>query len=337
MSVFNRNRKIPRVVIEDKNLEKAIGYWLGSQINVGKKFGEVLINVGFKPSDEIVLCKYQEKTLSFNYIVNGNNPYKKNTIWLSYKNDYNNNSHIIVTTGSKNTRSRMVYEVERTSSNKIGDKYHVFSYLYEDKRYGMISRRYYENKAEFFVEKDDYELYLSVEKNDNLFIKQGSDGVYRIKNEKELISYLTSLTFPVEIDLVYKKICEISLGDINIYPEFCLKVTKYDTLKNLEEVTDIIELEDGNLISFGMSKDGKNVVLYGDGSWCYEKKLSDITAVIQYEDDEYMYGSITDGGFGNEVKQINKKEIKNIAIKDIEETKGLVRRLLNRGDRKYDR
>ena len=69
---------------------------------------------------------------------------------------------------------------------------------------------------------------------DNLFIKQGSDGVYRIKNEKELISYLTSLTFPVEIDLVYKKICEISLGDINIYPEFCLKVTKYDTLKNIE-------------------------------------------------------------------------------------------------------
>lgn len=331
VNVFNKNRNKPKVIINDIELKNEIGRWLGVNKNIINVFSKLLLNVGFNVDDEIVLYKYfymEDNYLSFSYIVNGKNPYKKNVIMLEYGKEDSKPS-IIVYTGSKNTRSKIEYEVNREK-----EKYTVVSKTFEDKRYGMLNRIYYDDKAIFFVEKNDYELCLYISKSDEV---KNEDWVYKLRNEKELVSYLNSLVFPVDIDLVYKKICEISLGDINMYPEFCLKVTKYDTLENLEEVTDIIELEDGNLISFGMSKDGKNVVLYGDGSWCYEKKLSDMTAVVQYEDDEYMYGSITDGGFGNEVKQINKKEIRSVAIKDIEETKRLVRRLLNRSDRKYDR
>lgn len=331
--MFVKERKVPKVIIEDKNLEKAMGRWLGTQVNVSKKFGEVLINVGFKASDEIVLCKYQEKTLSFTYIVNGKNPYKKNTIWLSFENADNKNPHIIVTTGSKNTKSRMVYQAERTNKNKIGNKFEIISYSSEDKRYGMLSRRYDEMNAEFFVEKDDYELHLSVKEPMYLFLKRNGDGIYRIKNEKELINYLTSLRFPVEIDSVYKKICEISLGNISLYPEISLKVTKYDMEEGLEDVTDMIEIVDGKFSSFGMTRNGKTIILDSDGNWTYEKKLSDMTAIVQYDndDDKFSYGSVYDGGLGTEkLEEVTHSEMRDIAINDIDTTKKLVRSMLNK-------
>lgn len=332
--IFVKQRKVPKVVITDKNLEKVIGRWMGTQVNVSKKFGEVLINVGFKVSDEVVLCKYQEKDLSFTYIVNGKNPYKKNTISLGFENADNKNPHIIITTGSKNTRSRMVYELERTKNNKIGNKYKIVSYTKEDKRGLMLSRHYDEMKAEFFIERDDYELYFSVKEPMCLFLKRDGEGIYRIKNEKELINYLTSLRFPVEIDLVYKKICEISLGDIGVYPEFSLKVTKYDMNEGLEEVTDVIELTDGKLSSFGMTRNGMTIILDDEGNWTYEKRLSDMTAIVQYdnEDNEYSYGSICDGDLGSKSKcqEVTYSELKRDALLEVLDTKMLVRKLLNR-------
>ena len=325
MSVFNRDRKKPRVIINDKELEKEIGRWLGIKKHISNVFSKLLLNVGFKVDDEIVLYKYfyrEDEYLSFSYIVNGCNPYKKNIIMLEYcKEDMK--PRVIVYTGSKNTRSKIVYEVDKEL-----DKYRVVSKSIEDKRYGMLNRRYLDDRALFFVEKDNYELCLYVSNpNDKI------DGTYKLKNEKELFSYLNSLVFPIDIDLVYKKICEISLGDINVYPEFSLRVNKYDNIDGLDEVVDEITLKNGELEDFIITKDGKTIRIFGnDYGWFYEKKLDDRTLFVSYNDvdNSFIKKIIYENGIDSRDKSLcdNLDEVKNIAIKDVEDTKKLVRSII---------
>ena len=328
MKVFNKNRKIPKVIINDKELEKEIGRWLGIKKNISKVFSKLLLNVGFKPEDEIILYKYfyrEDEYLSFSYIVNGNNPYKKNVIMLEYcKEDMK--PRVVVYTGSKNTRSKIVYEVDKEL-----DKYRIVSKSIEDKRYGMLNRVYGDNKALFFVEKNDYELCLFVSKPNDTIL--GKDDVYKLNNEKELFSYLNSLVFPIDIDLVYKKICEISLGNISVYPEITLKVNKYDNIDGLEEVTDEIVLCNGILEEFIITRDDKTIRIDGnDNYWIYEKKIDDRILLVSYnrEDNSYIEGTIYDDRLNNKDKSesVNQDDIRNIAIKDVEETKKLVRSII---------
>ena len=330
MGIFNRDKKIPKVIINDKELEKEIGRWLGIKKNISNVFSKLLLNVGFKVDDEIVLYKYfyrEDEYLSFSYIVNGCNPYKKNIIVLEYiKEDIK--PRVLVYTGSKNTRSKIVYEVDKEL-----DKYRVVSKSIEDKRYGMINRVYGDDKALFFVEKNDYELCLFVSKSNDIDLDE--DDVYKLNNEKELFSYLNSLVFPIDIDLVYKKICEISLGNMSQYLKFSLKVNKYDNIDGLEEVVDEITLKNGMLEDFIITRDGKTIRIDGnDNYWIYEKKIDDRTLLVSYnrEDNSYIEGTIYGDRLNNKDKSesVNQNDIRNIAIKDVEETKKLVRSIINK-------
>jgi len=330
MNIFNRDSKIPRVIINDKELKKEIGRWLGIKQNISNVFSKLLLNVGFKHEDEIVLYKYfyrEDDYLSFNYIVNGCNPYKKNVIMLEYGKE-DKKPRIVVHTGSKYTRSKIVYEVDKELNN-----YKTVSKSLEDKRYGMLNRRYFEDRALFFVEKNDYELCLLVLKSNDMNFDE--KGVYRLKNEKELVSYLNSLVFPVNIDLVYKKICEISLGDASLYSDFSLRVNKFDNIDGLEEVTDEITLRNGVLEDFIITRDSKTIRIdENDNYWIYERKLDDRTLLVSYnrEDDSFIHGTIYEDGIGNGDKSIceNLDEVRDIAVKDVEDTKKLVRVMFER-------
>ena len=60
---------------------------------------------------------------------------------------------------------------------------------------------------------------------------------------------MCSLTFPVKIDEVYKKICDISLGDTSEYSYVSLKVTKYDLFDGLDkEEIDQAEVDEYNYL-----------------------------------------------------------------------------------------
>ena len=58
MSVFNRNRNKPKVIINDIELKNEIGRWLGVNRNIINVFSKLLLNVGFKVEDEIILYKF---------------------------------------------------------------------------------------------------------------------------------------------------------------------------------------------------------------------------------------------------------------------------------------
>lgn len=336
MSVFNRNRNKPKVIINDIELKNEIGRWLGVNRNIINVFSKLLLNVGFKVEDEIILYKYfykEDDYLLFNYIVNGKNPYKKNVIMLEYGRE-GKKPRISVNTGSKNTRSKVAYEVDRKLDN-----YKIISKSLEDKRYGMLNRRYFEDRVLFFVEKNDYELSLCVDSPD-CGIYYGN--IYNLNNENELIKYLCSLTFPVKIDEVYKKICDISLGDTSEYSYVSLKVTKYDLVDGLDEVTDEITLRNGLLENFIITKNNKTIRIdENDNYWIYEKKMDDGTLLVSYnrKDDKYIQGIVDDDRLGNSGKSVGDDlvDVGGNAIKDVEDTKKLVRVMLNRGDDIYDR
>ena len=327
MSVFNRNRNKPKVIINDIELKNEIGRWLGVNRNIINVFSKLLLNVGFKVEDEIVLYKYfyrEDDYLSFSYIVNGMNPYKKNVIMLEYGRE-DKKPRISVNTGSKNNRSKIVYEVDREL-----DSYKIISKSLEDKRYGMVNRRYFEDRVLFFLEKNDYELSLCVDSPD-CGIYYGN--IYNLNNEKELIKYLCSLTFPVKIDEVYKKICDISLGDVNEYSFVSLKVTKYDSIDGLDEVIDEITLRNGVLEDFIITRNNKTIRIDGnDNYWIYEKKMDNGTLLVSYnrDDDEYIQGIIYDDRLRDEDKELFDVEDRDIAIKDVEETKKLVKVMIER-------
>ena len=87
-----------------------------------------------------------------------------------------------------------------------------------------------------------------------------------MENEEQLQQYLLGLTFPLEINEVYKKISEISTSSVNEYPSFKIEVKREKNNKT----TDAMSLNHGQLKKFIITKGGKTITIDSDGNWIYD-------------------------------------------------------------------
>lgn len=167
-----------------------------------------------------------------------------------------------------------VYDEIRLNNYTVNDLSPLFnSVLKYDRKYGYEStevvsfdekvgyvRERYDSKVEIRVKNGDYKFYLEVDFNEiDEFGK-------KLDNEIELQKYLMNLEFPISIEEVYKKICEISLGDVSKYSRIVLQCC--DNSKN-GMITDMIVLSDGNFEKFGMTKDGITVFIDKNDNFTY--------------------------------------------------------------------
>ena len=71
---------------------------------------------------------------------------------------------------------------------------------------------------------DNYELFIYIEAPEN---KEGlNNKKFEINNIEALEQYLLGLKFPIAIDEVFSKVCELSLDSTGQYPKVTFEVTK---------------------------------------------------------------------------------------------------------------
>ena len=108
--------------------------------------------------------------------------------------------------------------------------------------------------------KNDQMIYFKINCPDEMAKKNlDNETYYSPENEKELIDYLSNVSFPVKIDRVYSDILNLCFdGSVPKYPLFDLHVVMSKQQKGEEEriVTDSVILVDGKLKTFGMMHNG---------------------------------------------------------------------------------
>ena len=223
----------------------------------------------------------------------------------------------------KNGDMQSGYSIERKSDTKVvinvKEACQYKSYCRE-----ILSRNPFikdgDKKIRIAISNDAFSIVLEILNN---------HVISEVNNEFVLREYLLNLKFPVSIDELYKKIREISLGDVSKY--IYVKLESYDG----SVLTDEIHLANGKLKFFKTTRDGKVSSIDEDGKFSYitqneKSSLSlDITndAITRYEY-THQDGIDSDKDDIYKVRQTITTEAKDAKVR----TRNLVDELLNKKD-----
>lgn len=123
--------------------------------------------------------------------------------------------------------------------------------------------------ANFILKNGEYSFSIDIKRPKSSKVDVLSDYVFRLENEEQLQQYLLGLTFPLDINEVFKKICEISTSSVNEYPSFKIEV-KRKLDKNNNKTTDMISLNHGQLEKYIITTRGKTIAFDSDGNSSYD-------------------------------------------------------------------
>lgn len=312
----NVNKDMPKVIYTNWLLKDEINKWI-KYMNVGS-FNDILMNIGFKSDDCIYLDGIGISKIY--YSANSEKLDKNNVISLSYGEFLESSPKIVINNGN----IKKTYGCGFKSSDMDRIVLNTYEYLLDNK---MVCRRCYDDNRMFYIiSNNNYNLLLNIEYDE---IEEYNSS---LNKELELERYFGSLVFPVDIDGMYSKICEIISLDIDKCRRFELRVNEIDKY-NHKCVRDIIILVNGHLVQFGMTKNGKRIFMNDDGNYSYEL-VSDNEEELKFKfslditDDNISY-SVSNNDrnvIDDEMKKMVNDTIDNANI-DIEDSKKLVRKM----------
>ena len=267
---------VPKVIFKDSELQFTIGQWLGilsSQKNwvnshfaiykylkakkfreIEKKFGLLLKMTGIENTETCILSQFNKNNFSFN--CHFNNSDNDANISLRWGDMIDFNSELIINYQNEcKTYDYWTEYGENTTRLKLQD-YTIKNPENENSCYRYLSTY----KIYFTLTNGKYSFLIEIERPESIKadIFGDYDYVFRLENEDQLQQYLLGLTFPLEIDEVYKKICEISTNSVDKYPNFKIEI-KRKIDKKKDKTTDMIYLEHGQLKKFIITKNGKTI------------------------------------------------------------------------------
>lgn len=250
-------KDVPSVILTGNHVDYAIASWLHIDEEECREYMELILsNLGFDSSCKIDVYKcyknqYGEQYLGF--LVNDDSMCRmciSNLMEDGYpiiRMDRNSNgcefSYQVVVDGLEGISLNMCKRSELVD-NKI--------YTYE------LSKEW----IEYTITDFEYTLEFRVAKPIRFISNFGGYKRYDVNNQDKLFNYFISLDFKQSIFDIYKKICEISIGnDVSKYSFIDLRLKKcvYDDEVLEDKVTDLIYLEDGELISLIVTNDNKQV------------------------------------------------------------------------------
>ena len=161
------------------------------------------------------------------------------------------------------------------------------------------------------------EKFLSINvRNSNPDIKMN----FYLENEDELIQYLSSLSLPIDIVEVFKKVRELSLGnDLSKYPNILIRMFK--SVENKEVETDVIEICNGKVKQIKKTQDNKTISFDENGNWTF-----DDASISVMKDKEKIKFSITTS-FSDGLLNISPIDTYTNAGEEVEKVAQLVRNL----------
>ena len=192
----------------------------------------------------------------------------------------------------RNQRQHFNVKFEYDQNDKISTfvfKNESITYLYNERLSSLITpireKKYNkENGNEYTRTFSPYGVYLTLENpNDiislsiSMHFDENRDQIFIYHNEDKLKNYLLSLSFPVNIYELHRNIRNILGVNINIYPDYTLKVYK-NTKDKKPKSGDIIKLNYGKKVNVQRTAYGKTVSLSENG-WRYHDFTNHTTIV----------------------------------------------------------
>ena len=232
--------------------------------DISKEFGSILARVGISKDEVCIIDSYNEFNFSFNCHLKKSN--KDLKIELNWKgSDWDSDIFPEIIIHDEGNMEKYEYHPsykDNESSLKLC-KYTL------DCGNKTLRRSVHGYDTTFELSSGNNFLQLDVGVPD--YITESANAGYRfkLKNEKELQDYLLSLSFPVDISEVYSRITEIAFGKVNNYRTFNL-VVKEKVGENTSRITDNINLKNGNLLEFTITRGGRTVTIDNDGNWTFE-------------------------------------------------------------------
>ena len=291
-----------KIVYEDGNVRNKFLSWC-KYFKI-EDISDLFIKLGFNINDVLYLYENYGNLSEVIYSVNENKINNLNTIGFDYKNK------------------------EITVSNTCG--YKIYSVNYNDNGYklDLCCRKRIVNESTtcfrtfknnlFVVDNGNYELIFEVYA-DSLITKDEFD---------DLEEYLVSLEFPINIEDVYNKICDLLSLEQSLMKMFSLSVTKNVGKKKVDLVLDNILIQNGNLTKFIKTSGDKRITVDMNGNYYYEN-LNDNLVIAIKENNDYQFSFKNDDS-GKYFTVDDFEHYANVATSDVNSVKKLTKNMFNR-------
>lgn len=301
----DRYEEYPQVVYGNRKIKREVLAYL--KYLGCPSFRIILKDLGFTKDDTVYLYR---DFMSFLYSVNENVINSDNKMFLNHGYLFEAPPSIVI----KNVDEDIKYHCAKSEIPEDSvwfDKYHHVKRYPGNREY---TRRYSMYGYYGSIVKDDYKLDISL--YDGVYV-YCDDDIKMLEREKELEEYLVSLDFPVKIDEVYKNVCEIIGNEIDKYLTVKIEVSKrMDSNSNYKKynITDIIQLNEGELEKFGMSVDNKTIFVDSDNNWSYK---------ITKDDDKTISYSLSssNGNLDYSVNDSDNKDFQMVFSQNLDEAR----------------
>lgn len=257
------------VVIKKEQIREIISKWLGVDVfYVDECLCGIFSKLGFNILDEIVIYDVdKENTLLFR--VND-----QSFCRINLKSNCDEKYPIMYFIDDRSHE----YGYQCIVNNDVDVKLNLFrynSFLNDRNVFYEVSNEW----IEYSVYKDGNLLELRVSKPNNYVTNSGYYSMYKLPNYKKLRKYFSNLDFSLSILDIYKGICEISLGDdTSKYSYVDLRKIKCNEneLDDDFKITDMIQLQDGQLFTVIITRNGRQVYLNNEGRCLCDTKRAQV-------------------------------------------------------------
>ena len=336
--------EIPQVKIVDKELLVTLGQWLGilpalktqgipglyvsyhttakelmnstkisqEDLNlVPIKFGEILSFLGIDSSQTCILSGFNSVDYSFKCKISSGEEKEMELRWgdlfetspqLVVKYD-NTEEEYYYLPAYKENRAKLVLSQLTKKSLDNGNEFARYT--------SPII-------AIFTVKNNNTVLTINIKRLDEV---TDYNEMYQLPNESKLQDFLLSITFPIKIGDLYRKLEEIAINDEANYKGISVEVKKDN------EITDLIHIFEGKVTRIKMTRDGKSITLIGEDAWEYKSpKLS-----VGNEDGTISM-SVTLSTEGNDIAEFKAKDQLDIASGEVESVRRLTRDIFKKNN-----
>lgn len=272
---------VPKVVFEDLELQVMVGQWLeilpsqkgyGTSVatfyaplspeelikkvniptkqldEIVTKFGLLLKLAGIENKETCTLGQFNKDNFSFNCHLDNSGIDACITLRWGDMIDFNPEFTIDYLNESK------TYDYLSETKEKP-TRFLLQNYTIKNPENGSSCYRYLSPfDATFIIKNGEYSFSVEIGRPKSIVVPPFSNYVFRLENEDQLHEYLLGLTFPLKIDEVYKKICEISTNSVEEYPSFKIEV-KRKLDETHKKTTDMVYLNNGQLNKFTITND----------------------------------------------------------------------------------
>lgn len=258
--------KKPNVIFKSSELERRVDAWLDSKNPTKEEFGKLLSKLGYASGETVVLDDYDKENCSFSCICNSVSANHPQSARISLRfGGMEDFPELTIHTDEYDKSYACVYNHDQEEEGLRLESYNLRNQNNGNALHRCLYSFRWEAEVEYARDNEVYSFSVFASKPENA----AGSGFYELKNSEELQNYLLGLSFPISIEEVYRRVCEISLTPVTDFPAITLCASSKRGNEEAQ-VTDLVQMEHGMIKRFTITRDGVTISVDSSGSWSYQ-------------------------------------------------------------------